>query len=115
AARHFANGMPLDDARVSPLYAQLHGLPPLLIHVGDQEVLLHDSTRFADKAREQGVDVTLRIWRDAPHVFQMFAGLVPQGTWSLKEIAQFMRKQMGLVEENRLRSPALRLAGPSGA
>lgn len=114
AARHFANGMPLDDARVSPLYAQLHDLPPLLIHVGDQEVLLHDSTRFAEKAREQGVDVTLRVWRNAPHVFQLFAGVVPQSTWSLKEIAHFMRKRMGIIEENRARTPDLRVAGSSG-
>lgn len=105
AARHFANGMPLDDPRVSPLYAQLHDLPPLMIHVGDGEVLLHDSTRFADKARSQGVDVTLRVWPDAPHVFQLFAGLVPQSTWSLKEIARFMRKRMGADEMPLLEAP----------
>lgn len=98
AARHLANGMPLDDARVSPLYAELHNLPPLMIHVGDGEVLLHDSTRLAEKAKAQGVDVTLRIWQNAPHVFQLFAGVVPQATWSLKEIAQFMRKQMGVAD-----------------
>ena len=98
AAKHFANGMPLDDARVSPLYAELHDLPPLMIHVGDGEVLLHDSTRFAEKAIAQGVDVTLRIWKDAPHVFQLFAGVLPQGTWSLKEIALFMRQRMGAPE-----------------
>lgn len=95
AARHFANGMPLFDARVSPLYADLHDLPPLMIHVGDGEVLLHDSTRLAEKARSQGVDVTLRVWKDAPHVFQLFAGVVPQSTWSLKEIGEFMRQRMG--------------------
>lgn len=95
AARHFANGMPLFDTRMSPLYAELHDLPPLLIHVGDGEVLLHDSTRLAEKAAAQGVDVTLRVWKDAPHVFQMFAGVVPQSTRSLKEIGLFMRERMG--------------------
>ena len=95
AAKHFANGMPLKDPRVSPLYANLQELPPLLIHVGDGEVLLHDSTRLAEKAAAQGVDVSLKVWRNAPHVFQLFAGVVPQSTWSLKEIAQFMRKQTG--------------------
>lgn len=97
AARHFANGMPLDDARISPLYAALHDLPPLMIHVGDGEVLLHDATRLADKAREHGVEVTLRVWKNAPHVFQLFAGLVPQSNWSLKEIATFMRQRMGVA------------------
>ena len=102
AARCFANGMPLDDPRVSPLFAGLHSLPPLLIHVGDGEVLLHDATRLAEKAREQGVDVSLRIWRDAPHVFQLFAGLVPQGTWSLKEIGRFMQRHLGDVQKPEL-------------
>jgi acetyl esterase/lipase len=115
AARHFANGMPLDDARVSPLHAELHGLPPLMIHVGDQEVLLHDSTRLAEKARAQGVDVTLRVWRNAPHVFQLFAGLVPQSNWSLKEIALFMRKRMGVVDANRSQAETLRLVPTNGA
>ena len=99
AAKHFANGMPLDDARLSPLYADLNGLPPLMIHVGDGEVLLHDSTRLAEKAANQGVDVTLRVWKNAPHVFQLFAGVVPQSNWSLKEIAHFMRRQMKSGEE----------------
>lgn len=113
AARHFANGMPLDDARISPLYASLEGLPPLLIHVGDQEVLLHDSTRFAEKAQAQGVEVTLKVWRGAPHVFQIFAGFVPQSTWSLKEMAHFMRRRLGMVEERRLPENVVRLVSPS--
>lgn len=104
AARHFANGMPLDDRRISPLYAEFHQLPPLLVHVGDGEVLLNDSTRLADKAKAQGVDVTLRIWKDAPHVFQLFAGLVPQSNWALKELATFMRQQMGYDTETDMKS-----------
>ncbi len=62
----------------SPLYAELHGLPPILIHVGDAEVILDDSTRFAARARAAGVNVTLEIWDDMPHVFQAFAGLLPE-------------------------------------
>jgi len=94
AARHFANGMPLNDPRVSPLFAELHDLPPLMIHVGDSEVLLNDSTRLTDKARSHGVDVTLRVWKESPHVFQLFAGVMPQATLSLKEIGAFMRHHM---------------------
>ncbi|HVL02026.1 MAG TPA: alpha/beta hydrolase [Dongiaceae bacterium] len=115
AARHFANGMPLDDARISPLLAEFHGLPPLMIHVGDQEVLLHDSTRLAERATSHGVEVTLRVWRNAPHVFQLFAGIVPQSNWSLKEIALFMRKRMGVVEDNRSQADTLCLVPNHGA
>jgi len=73
----------------SPLYADLRGLPPLLIHVGDAEVILDDSTRLAARASEAGVEVSLEIWDDMPHVFPAFAGLLPEadqaigrvGTW----------------------------------
>ncbi|MDX1695994.1 MAG: alpha/beta hydrolase [Ketobacteraceae bacterium] len=95
AARLHANGMPLDDPRLSPIYANLEGLPPLLIHVGDNEVLLSDSTRFAAKARDSGVPVELKIWQNAPHVFQLFAGLVPQSNQSLREIGAFVQRVRG--------------------
>jgi len=56
----------------SPLYADLRGLPPLLLHVGTSETLYDDSVRFADRARAQGVDVTLDVWEGMIHVFHMF-------------------------------------------
>lgn len=95
AARLHANGMPLDDPRLSPIFADLEGLPSLLIHVGDNEVLLSDSTRFAAKAKDSGVDVELKVWRNAPHVFQLFAGLVPQSNQSLREIGHFVQRARG--------------------
>lgn len=95
AARLYANGIPLDDPRISPLHNDLHDLPPLLLHVGDSEVLLSDSTRFAAKARDYGVQVELKIWRNAPHVFQLFAGFVPQSNYAIREIARFMRDAWG--------------------
>lgn len=95
AGKLHANGMPLNDPRLSPLYADLDGLPPLLIHVGDSEVLLSDSTRFASKAKSSGVAVELKVWRDAPHVFQLFAGLVPQSTQALREVGHFIQRVRG--------------------
>jgi acetyl esterase/lipase len=80
----------------SPLYADLHGLPPILIHVGTHELLLDDSTRFADKARAAGVDVTLKIWDGMWHVFQGFGG-VPEAAQSMAEIGAFMKAHFGKV------------------
>ncbi|MBN1937079.1 MAG: alpha/beta hydrolase [Anaerolineae bacterium] len=57
---------------LSPLYADLQGLPPLLIQVGTNETLFDDAVRCADRARSIGVDVTLEIWAEMFHVFQMF-------------------------------------------
>jgi len=75
----------------SPLYADLRGLPPLLIHVGDAEVVLDDSTRVAARAREAGVDVTLEVWDEMPHVFHAFAGLLPESEQAIERIGDWLK------------------------
>ena len=77
---------------VSPLYGDLRGLPPLLIQVGDAEVLLDDSTRIAAKAKAAGVDVTLSVWPEMPHVWQLFAPFLPEASAAIEEIGAFVRK-----------------------
>ncbi len=77
---------------ISPLYADLHGLPPLLIHVGDREVLRDDATRVAQKARAAGVRVEERVWPVVPHVWQM-ASFVPEARESLAIAAGFLLKE----------------------
>lgn len=76
---------------ISPLYADLHGLPPLLIHVGTLELLLDDSVRFAECAKEAGVDVTLEVFKDMPHVFHAFAGVAPEGQDAIEKIGIFIQ------------------------
>ncbi|NWF69848.1 MAG: alpha/beta hydrolase, partial [Chloroflexi bacterium] len=78
---------------LSPLYADLRGLPPLLIHVGDDEILLSDSTRLAEKATDAGVDVTLKIWPGMWHVFHFFAPLLPEARQALAEMGAYAQKQ----------------------
>src|SRR5438552_3895165 len=60
------------DPLASPLYADLKGLPPLLIHAGANETLRDDSTQFAERARAAGVPVELTVWPAVPHVGQLF-------------------------------------------
>ncbi len=80
------------DPLASPVYADLSKLPPLLIHVSDAEVLLDDSTRLADRARECGVNVDLRVWNDLPHAWPVFVGLgLPESLQALGEIVEFIR------------------------
>lgn len=88
------------DSRVSPLYADLHGLPPLLIQVGDVELLLSDATRFADRAREAGVDVTLEIMKRGQHVQQTFARLLPEAREAIAHIGQFAESKMKIESAN---------------
>ena len=76
----------------SPYYADLRGLPPLLMQVGTAEVLLDDSIRFAERAKEAGVDVTLEVWDDMPHVWQAFASFLPEARQSLESCGEFVKK-----------------------
>jgi monoterpene epsilon-lactone hydrolase len=73
----------------SPLYADLSHLPPMLIHVGDNEVLLDDSKRLADKARAAGVEVDLKIWPVVPHDWQLVPSM-PEAKQSLREASRFL-------------------------
>lgn len=77
---------------LSPLYANLRGLPPMLIHAADHDVFLSDATRLAEKARAAGVPVTLKIWDSMWHIFQMSAALLPEGQASLNEIYAFLQQ-----------------------
>ena len=83
------------DPLISPLFAELHGLPPILIHVGDHEVLLSDSTRFAEKAKAAGVDVTLKVWDEMIHVFQFFP-MLPEGQQAIAEIGEWVRSKIAI-------------------
>lgn len=78
------------DPLASPLYADLRGLPPLLIHVGDAEILLDDSRRLAERAQAAGVDVTLRVWPGMFHVFPIFPSLIPEARKACDEMAAFI-------------------------
>lgn len=83
------------DARTplaAPLYADLTGLPPMLIQVGTSEILLDDATRLAERAKEAGVDVTLEPWEEMIHVWQLFASMVPEAKKAVKNIGSFILK-----------------------
>ncbi len=77
---------------ISPLYADLNGLPPLLIHVGTFEILLDDSIRLAENAKTAGVNTKLEIWEDCIHVFQAFASMCPEGGDAIEKIGNFIQK-----------------------
>ncbi len=87
----YAKGQSVKHPLISPLYADLPGLPPLLIQTGTAEILLDDSTRFAQKAIEQGVTVDLDLWDNMFHVFQIFGKLIPESKKALKKIGDFAK------------------------
>jgi monoterpene epsilon-lactone hydrolase len=87
------------DPLVSPLYANLRGLPPLLIQVGDRETVLDDSVMFADLARAAGVDVHLEVWDGMIHVFQMFGAELSEAHRAIASIAQFLNRHLHIKAE----------------
>ena len=82
------------DPLASPLYADLAGLPPLLIQVGDRETVLDDSVMFAERARAAGVEVELQIWDGMIHVFQMFGAELAEAGRAIDGIAEFLKQRL---------------------
>jgi acetyl esterase/lipase len=83
---------------ISPLYGDLHGLPPLLIYAGGDEVLLDDSTRFAEKAKAAGVEVTLTVGEGLFHCYPACAPLFPEAKQAMAEICTFIKMYTGPQE-----------------
>ncbi len=79
---------------VSLIHANLSHLPPLLIHIGSQEVLLDDALRLASKAAEDNVAVELKVWPDMIHCFHQFAPKLSVGREAIKEAGEFLRKHL---------------------
>ncbi|WP_462413518.1 alpha/beta hydrolase [Neobacillus sp. Marseille-QA0830] len=77
---------------VSPIYADLSGLPPMLVHVGNDEILLSDSERLVDRVNAAGGDAVLKVWDGMWHVFQTFA--IPEGQQSISEIGEFVKERL---------------------
>lgn len=76
-------------ALISPVFGDLSGLPPLLVHVGEDEILREDADRIADRAKADGVDVRLEIYPRMRHVWQLFLAL-PEAVQSLDDISHFL-------------------------
>ena len=86
------------DARTpyaSPVFADLHGLPPIYVQVGSDELLLSDSTRFSEKANAAGSQVTLEIYEGYFHVFQAFFRVLKRAREANKKLAAFLVQQLG--------------------
>jgi epsilon-lactone hydrolase len=94
-ARDYLGELDPTSAVVSPIHADLTGLPPLLIQAGSHEILLDDATRLAAKAAADNVAVILDITPEVPHVFQAFAGLLEEGHAALDRAAAFLRNHLG--------------------
>ncbi len=85
----YAAGQNLSHPWLSPVYADLNGMPPLLIQAGTEEILLDDAIRLADIVQKNGTPVELQIWDGLFHVFQLFSFL-PETAQALKQTTEFL-------------------------
>jgi epsilon-lactone hydrolase len=93
-AQLYLGGADPRDPGVNPLHADLAGLPPIYIQVGDQELLLDDSRRLAERARAAGVDVRLDVFPEQQHTFQMMAGRAPEADDAIRRLAEWARPKL---------------------
>jgi len=93
-ALYVPDGLARDDPALSPVFADCRGLAPILIQVGEDEVLLNDSLRMAQQAQAAGVDVVLQRYPDLWHVFQAQAGVLRAADRALADVAAFVRSRV---------------------
>ncbi len=84
---------------ISPLFGDLHGLPPLLIYTGDDEIHRDGAISFAEKASAAGVEVALRVGQGMVHCYPFFAPLIPEATQAMAEISAFIKARAGIAGE----------------
>ena len=98
ASGHYVpSGADPEAPLASPLFADLSGLPPVLLHVGGDESLLDDSLRFGEAAEAAGVDVTIEVWEAMIHVWHMLAPRFPEAEAAHASIAAWVRELPGLA------------------
>ena len=93
-AKRYLGGKDPRTPLASPLFADLSGLPPMLIQVGSAEILLDDAQRLAERARSAGVKVTLEIGEGMMHVWSSFASVLDEGQQAIDRIGEFIQRHI---------------------
>jgi epsilon-lactone hydrolase len=93
-AQYYLQDTPPTDPLASPVYADLGGLPPLFLQVGDTEILLDDSRRIYDNAKNAGVEATLQIWHGVAHGWQIFGPVLPEARAALRQASAFIAEKL---------------------
>ncbi|MBK5438629.1 alpha/beta hydrolase [Pseudomonas sp. TH32] len=89
-AKAFLNGVLPNNPDASPVFADVRGLPPILVQIGENEVMLSDAMRLATHLGENRVRVSLEVWPGMFHVWHLFAGILPEGMQALENAALFL-------------------------
>lgn len=99
AIEAYLNGADPKTPTISPIFADLRGLPPMLIQAGTSEVLLDDARRLAKRAQECDVAVTLEIWEQMIHVWHFFSSVMPEARQAIARVGQFVRENIAMLKK----------------
>lgn len=86
----YSGGHDVHDPLISPIFADLHGLPPLLVQAGEDEIMLGSITAFVNKARQQGVQVTYEVWPAMWHVWHIFTPYLPEAKYAVLSLSRYI-------------------------
>jgi epsilon-lactone hydrolase len=89
----YLNGAPPDSPEASPIFGDLTGFPPLLIHISTTELLFDEALRLHEKASKSGVQSMLRAYPGVPHDWHLFLGMIPEAEIALTEVAAFIKAE----------------------
>lgn len=95
-ASRYLGGRSADDPCVSPVYANLSGLPPVLIQVGEHEILADDAVRLAEAFERSGVSVELEIWESMTHAWHAFRHMLPESEAAVRRLGAFLKAKIAL-------------------
>jgi epsilon-lactone hydrolase len=88
-------GHPADDPRASPIFADFPGCPPILFQVGETEILRDDTLTLATRLQGQGAEVTVEVWPEVPHGWQLLVGRLPEADRAVRDAGRFVRRVFG--------------------
>lgn len=92
----YLNGEDPRNILASPLYAELNGLPPILLQAGSHELLLDDIIKFHKKAKDSNVEVTFELWKDMFHCFQMFSSNIDEGQRAIENAGIYIKEKLSI-------------------
>lgn len=92
--RNYTAGCDVKSSDISPLYGELAGLPPMLIHAAQYDVFLSDAQYFAKRAAEVGIKAELKVWKRMWHIFHMQSAFVPEAARAIGEIRAFVNRML---------------------
>jgi acetyl esterase/lipase len=90
----YAAGADKNDPLISPIFTDMTGFPPMIIHVGSTEILLDDAKTIAKKCEKAGVEAILKVWEKAPHAFPILVKFLPEARAAIEQTADFFRTKL---------------------